>query len=93
MHQHTHETNKKIINRMSRIIGHTKSIKKMIEDNRDCSQVLIQIAAVQSALNGVGKILLNEHIDHCVINAINSDEDSKTEILQELSDAIDKFIR
>lgn len=93
MHKHTHEKNQKIINRMAKIIGHTKSIKAMIEDGRDCTEVLIQIAAVQSALNSVGKILLHEHIDHCVISAINSDEHDKEEILQELSSAIDKFIR
>jgi DNA-binding FrmR family transcriptional regulator len=78
---------------MSKIVGHTSSIKTMIEEGRDCSEILIQIAAVRSALNSVGKLLLDDHIKHCVLEALKSDSPDKDEILDELSDAIDKFVR
>ena len=71
-HQHTHSHTKKLIDRMSKIVGHTVSIKAMIEENRNCSEILIQIAAVRSALNSVGKLLLNEHVNHCVLDAIKN---------------------
>ena len=55
-HPHHHENTKAVLNRMSRAIGHMESIKHMVEDGRDCSEVLIQIAAVRSAINNIGRI-------------------------------------
>ena len=75
---------------MSRAIGHMQAIKKMIEEDRDCSEVLIQIAAVRSAINNVGKIILKDHINHCVVDAVENDD---KEVLEELNDAINKFIK
>ena len=49
-HVHTHTQTKAVLNRMSRLIGHMESIKKMVENGRDCSEVLIQLSAVSSAL-------------------------------------------
>lgn len=65
----------------------------MIEEGRDCSEVLIQIAAVRSALKSVGRLLLNEHISHCVLDALKEDDKDKDEVLEQLTDAIDKFVR
>ena len=52
-HEHTHvhspEHTKSVLNRMSRIIGHMESTKRMVEDGRDCSEVLIQLSAIESA--------------------------------------------
>lgn len=93
MHKHTHEANKKLITRMAKIVGHTNSIKTMIEESRDCTEVLIQIAAVRSALNSVGKILLNDHINHCVKNAIMSEDENQDEFLEDLMNAIDKYVK
>jgi CsoR family transcriptional regulator, copper-sensing transcriptional repressor len=89
-HDHEHENTKAVINRLSRAIGHLESVKKMVEDGRDCSEVLIQIAAVKSAINNIGKIILQDHINHCVVNAVKTG-DKKT--LEDLSEAIDKFIK
>ncbi|MBP2028622.1 DNA-binding FrmR family transcriptional regulator [Acetoanaerobium pronyense] len=90
MCDYKHPNQKKVINRMSRIIGHAEAIKKMLEEERDCSEVLIQISAVKSALNNVGKLVLKDHINHCVLEII---EDENDEILEKLDDAIDKFIK
>ena len=67
-HGHTHTQTKAVLNRMSRLIGHLESIKKMIEEGRDCSDVLVQLSAVSSALNGVGKVILKDHMEHCIVS-------------------------
>lgn len=85
MSGHPHE--KQVINRLAKIVGHTKSVKKMYEDHRDCTEILTQIAAVRSALNSVGKLILKDHLNHCIIE--NHDD---TEALEALNKAIDKLI-
>ena len=54
MKEGIHHNNKAIINRLSRAIGHLEAVKRMVEENRDCSEVLIQISAVRSAINNKG---------------------------------------
>lgn len=71
-HHHNHESTKTVLNRMSRAIGHLEAVKKMVEEDRDCSEVLIQIAAVKSAINNIGKIILKDHIEHCVFDAVTT---------------------
>jgi len=85
-----HPSKKKIINRFSRAIGHTEAIKKMYENDIDCNEVLIQISAVKSALNNIGKIILKEHINHCMIDAYKNND---TEAINILNNSIDKFIK
>ena len=59
-HHHSHAQTKAVLNRLSRAIGHLESIKRMVEDGRDCSEVLIQLSAVKSAINNTGKIILQD---------------------------------
>ena len=87
---HKHENTKAVINRLSRAIGHLEHVKKMVEEGRDCSEVLIQIAAVKSAVNNIGKIILQDHINACVVNAV---ETGNIKVLQDLNYAIDKYIK
>lgn len=89
-HGHHHTNTKAVLNRMSRAIGHMESVKTMVEEGRDCSEVLIQIAAVRSAINNIGKIILEDHIRHCVVDAIESGDEK---VLQDLEEAINKFIK
>ena len=89
-HPHHHENTRAVLNRMSRAIGHMESIKAMIEDGRDCSEVLIQIAAVRSAINNIGKIILEDHIRHCVVDAL---ETGDQKVLDDLDEAINKFVK
>ena len=93
MQGHIHKSDRDILIRMNKIIGHTNSIKKMIEDHRDCSEILIQIAAVKSALNIAGKILLKDHISSCLVDALQSDEVTRVNSITNLNEAIDKFIK
>lgn len=89
-HPHQHENTQMVLNRMSRAIGHMEAVKRMIEDGRDCSEVLIQIAAVRSAINNIGKIILEDHISHCIVDAV---EHGDSQSLDDLKDAIEKFIK
>lgn len=89
-HQHNHQDTKKIINRMSRAIGHMESIKKMVEEGRDCSEILIQLSAVRSAINNVGKIILQDHINNCVVDAVKTGD---RKVLEDLNNAVDKFLK
>ena len=86
---HHHDT-KQVPNRLSRAIGHLEAVKKMVEEGQDCSQVLIQLAAVKSALNNTGKIILKDHINHCIVEAV---ETGDKKALEDLSAAIDQFMK
>lgn len=88
--EHKHENTKAVINRLSRAIGHLEAVKKMAEDGRDCSEILIQLAAVKSAINNTGKLILKDHINHCIVHAI---ENNDKKALDELAEAIDKFVK
>ena len=62
----------------------------MVEEDRDCSEVLIQLAAVKAAINNTGKLILKEHISHCVVHAVETND---IKVLDDLNDAIDKFMK
>jgi DNA-binding FrmR family transcriptional regulator len=89
-HDHLHPHKRAVVNRLSRIVGHIESIKRMVDDEVDCSDVLIQISAVRSALNNAGKLILEDHIRHCLLHAYeNGDE----EMLGKLNEAIARFLK
>lgn len=88
-HVHSHKHTKAVLNRLSRSIGHLESVKKMVEDGRDCSEVLVQLAAVKGSLDSLSKIILKDHIEHCIVDAIEAGDQSA---LDELNKAIDKII-
>ena len=89
-HIHEHPSKKSVLNRLSRIIGHLEGVKRMVDDDVDCSEVLIQLSAVRSAINNTGKIILNDHINHCLFHAF---QENDTEVIDKLNDAIDKFLK
>jgi DNA-binding FrmR family transcriptional regulator len=89
-HIHSEEHTKAVLNRMSRIIGHMESTKRMVEDGRDCSEVLIQLSAVESAIKSLSRVIIKEHLSTCIIDAVKKDD---MEAINELRKAIDKFIR
>ena len=82
-HGHVHTNTKAVLNRLSRAIGHLESIKRMVEDGRDCSEVLIQLSAVKSAINNTGKVILKDHIEHCMVDAVESGDHKAIEELKE----------
>ena len=84
-----HEHTKAVLNRMSRAIGHMNAVKKMIEEGRDCSEVLIQLLAVRSEITNVSKVILKDHIDHCIVEAVKENDE---DVIEKLKGAIDKLI-
>jgi len=89
-HIHSPEEKRAVINRLSRVAGHIEAIKRMVSNDEDCSQILIQLAAVRSAINNTGKLVLKNHINHCIVEAVKEGDE---ETLIELNDAIDKFLK
>lgn len=89
-HHHSEEHKREVSNRLARAIGHLQKVKQMVKDDEDCSDVLIQLAAVKSAINNTGKVILKEHMEHCIVHAV---EDGDTEMIDELNAAIDKFMK
>ena len=89
-HTHTHPNTKAVLNRLSRAIGHVESIKRMVEDGRDCSEVLVQLSAVKAAINNTAKVILKDHIEHCLVDAVESGDH---EAIEELTAAIDRFMK
>lgn len=89
-HVHSHTQTKAVMNRLARISGHLEAIKRMVEEGRDCSDILIQISAVDSALVSVGKVILRNHIDHCIVDAV---KDNDMEAVDNLKKAITTFIK
>lgn len=88
-HEHEHEHTKAVLNRMSRAIGHMNAVKRMVEEGRDCSEVLIQLSAVRSEISNLSKVILKDHIDHCIVEAVKQDDE---EAIEHLKGAIDKLI-
>ena len=89
-HGHVHDNQKAVINRLSRAIGHLEKVKRMVEEGYDCSEVLIQLAAVRSALDNTGKVILKDHMRHCIVDAVAAGD---TESIDDLCQAIDKFMK
>lgn len=89
-HTHTHTETKAVLNRLSRAIGHLTAVRKMVEDGRDCSEVLIQLAAVRSALNKTCEIILKDHLEHCIVDAVKADN---METLDELKKAVELLMK
>ena len=90
MHKHHHTQTKAVLNRIARVTGHMQSVKKMVEDGRDCSEILIQLSAIRSAINSIGRIVLQDHINHCVVDAV---ENGNPKVLEDLNNAIQKFLK
>ena len=89
-HSHSHSQTKAVLNRISRAQGHLESVRKMVERGEDCTEVLVQLSAVISALNSTGRVIFKDHIEHCIVDAAKADD---MEALEKLDTAIDRFMR
>ena len=90
VHGHVHENQKAVMNRLSRAIGHLEKVKRMVGDGEDCANVLLQLAAVRSALDNTGKVILKDHIRHCMVDAVEAGDESA---IDDLCEAIEKFMK
>ena len=89
-HVHSDKEKKAVMNRLSRAIGHLEKVRRMVEKDADCSEVLVQLAAVKAEVNNTGKLVLKNHISECVVEAVAHED---WEYISELNSAIDKFVK
>lgn len=89
-HTHSHQNTKAVLARLSRASGHLNSVKRMVEEGKDCSEVLIQLSAVIAALNNTGKVILKDHLEHCIVDAVESGD---KKAIENLNKAIDSFMK
>lgn len=89
-HDHVHENQKAVLNRLARAIGHLEKVRRMVEEGQDCSQVLIQLAAVRAALEGTGRVILQDHLRHCIVDAVAAGDQ---EAIDDLCRAIDQYMK
>ena len=89
-HGHVHENQRAVSNRLARAVGHLEKVKRMVEEGYDCSEVLIQLAAVRSALDNTGKVILKDHMRHCMVDAVAAGD---MEAIEDLCEAVDKFMK
>ncbi|MGV0024660.1 metal-sensing transcriptional repressor [Phormidesmis priestleyi] len=89
-HVHSEESIRQVVNRLSRIEGHIRGIKSMVQSDRPCPDVLVQVAAVRGALDRVARIILDEHLTQCVARA--AEAGNIQEEIEELKSALDRFL-
>lgn len=89
-HVHNEESLRRIVNRLSRIEGHIRGIKTMVQESRPCPDVLVQVAAVRGALDRVARIILDEHLTECIGRA--AEEGNIEAEIEALKAALDRFL-
>ena len=89
-HVHDEESVRQIVNRLSRIEGHVRGIKTMVKEHRPCPEVLNQIAAVKGAMSSVAKIILEDHLEECLIRA--AERGNLEAEIEELKKALNRFL-
>jgi DNA-binding FrmR family transcriptional regulator len=82
------------LNRLRRIEGQVRGLQKMVEENRYCPDILVQIASVQEALRGVGRALMQNHLEHCATDVLKrgTHEDAR-QMYDELLELIYRYLR
>ena len=89
-HGHVHKNQKAVVNRLSRAIGHLEKVKRMVEEGHDCSEVLVQLAAVRSAIDNTGKVILQDHMRHCMVDAVAAGD---SEAIEDLCRAVERYMK
>jgi DNA-binding FrmR family transcriptional regulator len=77
--------------RLRRIEGQIRGVQKMVDEDRYCIDVLTQVAAVKAALDAVALLLLQDHTEHCVVEAIQAGDGSQK--IRELNEAVERLIK
>ena len=91
-HSHTHDPQqiRAIVNRLKRSVGHLDKVRRMVEDGEDCAEVLIQLSAVKSEINNTGKLILKQHMEHCIVEAVRENDQTS---IERMNQAIDRFMK
>ena len=91
-HSHTHDPEqvRAIVNRLKRSVGHLDKVRRMVEEGEDCADVLIQLSAVKSEINNTGKLILKQHMEHCIVEAVREND---RESIEKMNEAIDRVMK
>ena len=84
-----HKNTAAVINRLSRAIGHLTAVKNMVMAERDCSEILMQLSAVKAEIVNTSKVILKDHLDHCIIDAVKENDEIA---MEQIKAAIDKLL-
>ncbi len=87
---HKHPSHKKELARLNRAIGQLQGIKKMIEEQRYCPEIIVQLKAVRSAIKHIESNILKTHLENCVVDSFSNPEEAKQKIL-EIKNLLDKM--
>lgn len=79
-----------LINRLNRIEGQVRGVKKMLQEDAYCVDILTQVSAIRAALNAFSRKLLDEHIRTCVVDRVRAGEE---EVVEELIDTLEKMMK
>jgi len=85
-----HMKHEDVIKRLARIEGHLRGVRRMVEEDKSCPEVLLQLAAVRAALDKVGRIVFEDHVETCVSKAIK--EGAGESAVAELKEALARFL-
>lgn len=88
-HHHSHTHTKDVLKRINNIIGHMQGISSMVVEERDCSDVLIQLSAVNAAVRKLKVLILKDHLEHCIVDAVQQNDQ---QAIQKLNEALDKWM-
>ena len=91
MNEQLFESKEDILKLLRRIEGQVKGIQKMIEEDKDCVDILTQVAAVRAAINKAGSLILEKHSVTCIENAVSCED--RKQVLSELTRAMKNFIK
>jgi DNA-binding FrmR family transcriptional regulator len=83
--------NSAVVRRLKRIEGQVRGLIKMVEGDKSCEEVLVQISSAKAALHKTGQVILEGHLHHCVLDGIR--EGNEEETMNKLSSAIEQFSR
>ena len=89
-HKHDHQKTKQVMNRLAKASGHLEKVRRMVEKGEDCTDVLIQLSAVIAALKRTGKVILEDHIQNCIVDAVKVGDEKA---IEDLKNAIDRFLK
>ena len=81
------------VRRLRRIAGQVRGLEAMVEQERYCADILVQVASVQEALRGVGRLLMRNHLEHCATQAIREGGDAASSMYDELLDLVYRHAR
>ncbi|HEX6750031.1 MAG TPA: metal-sensitive transcriptional regulator [Longimicrobium sp.] len=87
------ELKKKALERLKRIEGQVRGLQRLVEEERYCGDVLVQVASVHEALRGVGKLLMRNHLQHCITGALQGDERDREQAYAEVLDLMYRHAR